>query len=116
MARVADGHGAAMVVIAPVYRDFLNKPEWGERMARLRAALDRAMEATEIPYLLIPELTEASYPENDGLFGEDIHPNVHGHRLMAARLLEFISDNGLLGDLRTSALERRSGSESGHHR
>jgi lysophospholipase L1-like esterase len=116
MARLADQHGAAMVVIAPVYRDFVHKPEWGERMALLRAALESAMEATEIPYLLIPELTEASYPQNNGLFGEDIHPNVHGHRLMAERLLEFISDKGLLGNLQTSALDRRAGGELGHHR
>jgi hypothetical protein len=52
-----------------------------------------------VPYLEIPELTETHYPENDRLFGEPIHPNQRGHRLMAARLLKFLASEGMLWDL-----------------
>lgn len=116
MARLAEEHGAAILVIAPVYRDFLAKPEWGERMARLRAALGKAMEETGIPYLVIEEMTEANHPANDRLFGEDIHPNVHGHRLMAARLLAYLDENGGIWDLRVPSPGRGSARQRGDHR
>jgi len=39
-----------------------------------------------IPFLEIRELTEEAYPSNEGWFGERIHPNHMGHRLIASEL------------------------------
>ena len=99
IARIARAHGASVVVIGPVYRDSVTKKKEAERMTSQRDALRNAMREAGIPYLEIPELTEANYPESDRLFGEVIHPNVRGHRLMSARLLEFLSSEGMLWDL-----------------
>ena len=68
-------------------------------MTRHRDALRNAMQEAEIPYLEISELTEHNHPENRRLFGELIHPNLPGHRLMEVRLLEFLSRQGMLWDL-----------------
>jgi phospholipase/lecithinase/hemolysin len=67
-----------------------------------RGALRRALAATDIPYLELPELTEGSYPANRQFFAEEIHPNARGHRLIADRLLAFLAARGLLGGLRAA--------------
>ena len=48
----------------------------------------------------IPELTEDFHPENAALFGEHIHPNHRGHRLMAQRVLQIVAARGLLPGVR----------------
>ncbi len=68
-------------------------------MTRQRNALRNAMHDAGIPYLEIPELTEQNYPENFMLFGELVHPNIRGHRLMEVRLLEFLARREMLWDL-----------------
>ena len=68
-------------------------------MTRQRNALRNAMHDAGIPYLEIPELTEQNYPENFMLFGELVHPNQRGHRLMEVRLLEFLARREMLWDL-----------------
>jgi hypothetical protein len=44
-------------------------------------------------------LTEAAGGVNEGFFGELIHPNHIGHRLMAFELLKLMRERRMLGDL-----------------
>ena len=103
MNRVCSGRNAWFGILLPVYRD-PNTPDIdpshpeaatdhaeGERMTRYRARLHSDALAQKIPALEIAELTEASWPSNKSLFGERIHPNAAGHKLMSERLLEFLS-------------------------
>ena len=99
IAKLARAHGASVVIIGPVYRGFEDNPVEGERMTRQRDALRAAMQEAGIPYLEIPELTEHNHANNLMLFGEPVHPNDPGHRLMEVRLLEFLSRQGMLWDL-----------------
>ena len=53
-----------------------------------------------MPYLEVLELTEAAGAVNEGFFGELIHPNHMGHRLLASELLKMMARNKLVGDLK----------------
>jgi lysophospholipase L1-like esterase len=102
---LAIAHGAQAVkatpvLIGPVYRDRTSHPPEGDDIAGHRTALRAAAEGVAIAYLEFPELTEDHSPENRRLFEEHIHPNHQGHRLMADRLLAFLAERGLLGNLR----------------
>jgi lysophospholipase L1-like esterase len=99
IARLAGVHGASVAAIGPVYRGSAQNTAESERMTRQRDALRNAMREAGIPYLEIPELTEQNHPDNLMLFGELVHPNKRGHRLMEVRLLEFLSRQGMLWDL-----------------
>ncbi len=99
IAKLATAHGASVVVIGPVYRGSLDPSKEAERLTQQRNALRNAMQEAEIPYLEIPELTEQNHPENFRLFGELVHPNKRGHRLMEVRLLEFLARRKMLWDL-----------------
>jgi lysophospholipase L1-like esterase len=99
MVRLAEQHGARVLVVGPVYRDRVAYPGEGDRIASLRTALRNAMRAASRPYVEIPELTEEAYPGNVPLFLEHIHPNHKGHRLLAETLLRSLADTGLLGTL-----------------
>jgi lysophospholipase L1-like esterase len=99
IAELATTHGASIAVIGPVYRGFDNNPKESEHMTRHRDALRTAMQKAQIPYLEIPELTEQNRANNTMLFGEPVHPNKPGHRLMEVRLLEFLSRQEMLWDL-----------------
>ena len=68
-------------------------------MTSYRASLKSAMQQSQTPYLEILELTEAAGTVNQGFFGELIHPNHIGHRLMASEILKFMSERRLLRDL-----------------
>ncbi len=48
------------------------------------------MQQANVPYLEVLELTETAAPANDGFFGELIHPNHMGHRLLASELLKLM--------------------------
>ena len=97
--RVAKDHGAAVIVIGAPYRDSVTNPPEAQLMTQYRAWLKDEMQKSETPYLEILELTEAAGSVNQGFFGELIHPNHMGHRLMASELLEMMSQQHLLGDL-----------------
>jgi lysophospholipase L1-like esterase len=99
MARLARLRGAAPVLIGPVYRDRVSHPPEGDDIAGHRKALRDAAARDGIAYVEIPELTEDAYPGNDAYFEEHIHPNHKGHKLMAERLLRFLEEQHLLGDL-----------------
>jgi len=98
--RVAKDHGAAVIVIGAPYRDSVTNPAEAQLMTQYRAWLKSDMAKNQTPYLEILELTEAAGSVNQGFFGELIHPNHMGHRLMASELLELMSKQRLLGDLK----------------
>ena len=101
IADLAHAHGAKAVLIAPVYRDAHTNPPEAELIRQYRDALQGAAQARGAPYLRIEELTETSFPANDKLFGENIHPNSAGHEIMANELLQFLSAQGMLDSLKT---------------
>ena len=97
---LARQRGAAVIVIAAPYRDNdPNAPE-AELMLQYRVALGTTMRQRGVPFLELRELTPEAYPANEGWFGERIHPNHMGHRLMASELLKLISANHTLNDLK----------------
>jgi lysophospholipase L1-like esterase len=99
MARLAREHGAAAVLIGAVYRDRVAHPPEGDVIGADRANLRAAAREAGIPFLEVKELTEDAYPANARLFEEHIHPNHRGHRVLAAALLGFLRDHGLLQGL-----------------
>jgi lysophospholipase L1-like esterase len=96
---LARQHGATVIVIAAPYRDHSAEAPEADAMLQYRAALKSTMAARGIPFLEILELTEEAYPSNEGWFGERIHPNHMGHRLMASALLKLIETKHALPDL-----------------
>jgi lysophospholipase L1-like esterase len=97
---LARDHKASVVVIGAPYRDSKTNPPEAKLMTNYRTVLKSAMEQSQTPYLEILELTEAAGSVNEGFFGELIHPNHMGHRLMASELLKLMARQKLLGDLR----------------
>jgi len=96
--------GASVIVIAAPYRDNdPNAPE-ADLMLQYRVALGTAMRQREIPFVELRELTPEAYPSNEGWFGERIHPNHMGHRLLAAELLKVIGSRQMLGNLKAPEL------------
>jgi lysophospholipase L1-like esterase len=96
---LARSHQASVIVIGAPYRDSTTNPPEAQLMTSYRAALKSAMQQNQTPYLEILELTEAAGSVNQGFFGELIHPNHIGHRLMASELLKLMAQGHLLGDL-----------------
>jgi lysophospholipase L1-like esterase len=92
-------HGARVVVIGAPYRDSVTNPPEAQLMTRYRAELRTAMQQRQVPYLEVLELTEAAGSVNQGFFGELIHPNHMGHRLLASELLKLMAQRHLLGDM-----------------
>jgi lysophospholipase L1-like esterase len=90
--------GAKAIVIGAPYRDATTNPPEAELMKRYRAALRASMQQKQVPYLEVLELTEAAAPPNEGFFGELIHPNHIGHRLLTSELIKMMSKDKLLGD------------------
>lgn len=83
-------HGAQTVVIGQVYRDSFSNPRQSKVIALNRQRLKNACKKKEIAYIEIQELTEAYYPKNNHLFGELIHPNHIGHKMIAEKLFQFL--------------------------
>jgi lysophospholipase L1-like esterase len=98
--QLAKDHGAAVIVIGAPYRDSTTNPPEAQLMTHYRAWLKSEMVKNQTPYLEILELTEAAGSVNQGFFGELIHPNHIGHRLVASELLKLMSERHLLGDLK----------------
>ena len=97
--RLSQSRGAATLIIAPVYRDAVTNPPEAERIKGHRDALRTAAQQVGIPYLEIQELTETNHPATKPLFGELIHPNHEGHRLMATVLLKHFAAQDMLKGL-----------------
>ena len=96
---LAREHRAPAIVIGAPYRDSTTNPAEAQLMSAYRRALKSAMQESQTPYLEVVELTEAAGTVNEGFFGELIHPNHMGHRLMASELLKLMSERRLLGEL-----------------
>jgi len=96
---LARSRDASVIVIGAPYRDSTANPPEAQLMTRYRASLKSTMQKSQTPYLEILELTEAAGSVNQGFFGELIHPNHMGHRLMASELLKLMAQRHLLGDL-----------------
>ena len=101
---LARQRGASVIVIAAPYRD--NDPNAPEAnlMLQYRVALGTTMRQRGVPFLELRELTPEAYPANEGWFGERIHPNHMGHRLMASELLKMISATHTLNELKIPEL------------
>jgi len=97
--RLAKDHGAGVIVIGAPYRDSKTNPPEAQLMTQYRTWLKSEMQLSQTPYLEILELTEAAGSVNEGFFGELIHPNHMGHRLMASELLKLMAQRHLLNDL-----------------
>jgi lysophospholipase L1-like esterase len=104
MVQLARNRGAPVIVIAAPYRDLAPDAPEGEAMLQNRLALRSLMEKIQVPFLEIRELTQDTYPANEGWFGERIHPNHMGHRLITAELLKVFSSRGMLKDLSVPTL------------
>ena len=96
---LARDRGAKVIVIGAPYRDSTTNPPEAQLMTQYRKVLKSAMEQSQTPYLEILELTEAAGGVNEGWFGELIHPNHMGHRLMTSELLKLMAQQRLVGDL-----------------
>jgi lysophospholipase L1-like esterase len=101
---LARDHGAAVIVIAGPYRDHSREAPEADLMLQYRLALGAATRQRSTPFLELRELTEEAYPSNEGWFGERIHPNHMGHRLIASELLKLIGSQRLLHDLNIPTL------------
>jgi lysophospholipase L1-like esterase len=101
---LARAGNASVIVIAAPYRDSVTNPPEAKLMVHYRDLLRAAMKQDQTPYLEILELTEAAYPANEGWFGELIHPNHMGHRLIASELLKMFAQNRMLDGLRSPTL------------
>jgi len=104
MAQLAKTRNAATVVIAAPYRDIVNTAPEGNLIKPYRDALRNGLEQQGVPFLEILELTEKAYPSNEGWFGERIHPNHMGHRLMTSELLNLMNSTGGLRDVKLPTL------------
>jgi len=102
--QLAHERSAKTIVIATPYRDIVATAAEGELIPRYRYALRLAMEQQRVPFLEILELTERAYPSNEGWFGERIHPNHMGHRLMASELLKLMRSNRMSDDMNIPSL------------
>jgi lysophospholipase L1-like esterase len=101
---LARQRGAAVIVIAAPYRDHSSEAPEADLMLQYRIALGTTMRQRGIPFLEIRELTEDAYPANEGWFGERIHPNHMGHRLIASELLKLIGSSRMLYDVNVPSL------------
>jgi lysophospholipase L1-like esterase len=102
--QLARQHGAAVIVMTAPYRDHSSEASEADLMLQYRIALGTTMRQRKIPFLEIKELTEDAYPANEGWFGERIHPNHMGHRLIASELLKLIATSRMLPDLKVPPL------------
>jgi lysophospholipase L1-like esterase len=101
---LARQHGASVIVIAAPYRDNdPNAPE-ADLMLQYRVALGTTMRQRGVPFVELRELTPEAYPSNEGWFGERIHPNHMGHRLIASEVLKGISATHALKELKIPEL------------
>ncbi len=103
MARITREHGAQPLIIAPVFRDRVAGVDQGLLIMAYRKALMEGAEKSKIPMVEVKEVSMTDYPLNSPIFGEQVHPNEIGHRIMANELLEFMADRGLLKDLSIGA-------------
>ena len=92
MRKLCAAAGAEFVIINPFFRDVRG----GEsrlpptRVKQYRECLRTYVAAANVPWVDVPEVTEAHQADNDALFMEAVHPNAKGHRIIAERLHTFL--------------------------
>jgi lysophospholipase L1-like esterase len=96
---LAKSRNAKAIVIGAPYRDRVTNVREAELMMQYRSSLGSQIERADVPFLQIRELTEEAYPSNEGWFGELIHPNHMGHRLMTLHLLKLFKEKSLTPEL-----------------
>jgi lysophospholipase L1-like esterase len=101
---LARSRSAQVIVIGAPYRDSTTNPQEAELMTSYRSSARSVAGSQGVPYLEILELTEAAGSVNQGFFGELIHPNHMGHRLMASELLKLMARNKTVGDMKVPEL------------
>ena len=104
MAQLASQKQVKVMFIAAPYRDRTTNPPEAALMQRYRDSLRSISSLNGIPFLQLHELTPDAYPANEGWFGELIHPNHMGHRLMTSELLKLLAQTRALGDLNIPTL------------
>lgn len=104
MVQLAQARDIETVVMAAPYRDVVATAPEGKLMQSYRDSLRTSMQQRRIRFLEILELTEKAYPSNEGWFGERIHPNHMGHRLITSEMLNLLNSTGGLRDLKLPAL------------
>jgi lysophospholipase L1-like esterase len=104
MVRLAYGRNVPVILIAAPYRDRITNPAEAEVMQRYRDGLRTVAQQQSIPFLEIRELTPDAAPANDGWFGELIHPNHMGHRLLTSELLKLLAKTNDLNALKIPSL------------
>lgn len=104
MVKLAQDRNIETIVMAAPYRDVVSTAPEGVLIQTYRDSLRTAMEQPRVRFLEILELTEKAYPSNEGWFGERIHPNHMGHRLIASEMLKLMNSTGGLRDLKLPAL------------
>ena len=104
MAQLGSQKHIPVIILAAPYRDRSSNPPEAALMQRYRDSLRSVSSQNAIPFLEVRELTEAAYPANEGWFGELIHPNHMGHRLLTAELLKLLAQTRALGDLQIPTL------------
>ena len=104
MVKLAKQNSATAVVIAAPYRDAVTNPPEAKLMTLYRDSLRKWAQLTQVPFVEVRELTEVAHPANEGWFGELIHPNHMGHRLIAAELLTQFKTQGLLKEMTVPSL------------
>ena len=96
MVDMARGHGAAVAVIAPVYRETNPAVAMDARIGAYRRALASACGDWGVTFLEVPELTESMSTMNLSLFADHAHPNAAGQALLAERLFGLVQERDLL--------------------
>jgi lysophospholipase L1-like esterase len=104
MAQLGRQKQAAVIILAAPYRDKVTNAPEAALMQRYRAGLRSISGQNGLPFLELPELTEAGYPLNKGWFGELIHPNDMGHKLITLELLKLLAQTRALADLKIPSL------------
>ncbi|MDO8414267.1 MAG: GDSL-type esterase/lipase family protein [Gallionellaceae bacterium] len=94
--RIAQEHHAKPIILAQVYRDAVSNPLQAKTIIENRINLGGAAAQAGIPFIKIEELIETGYPKNTAIFGEIVHPNHLGHRLMADVLYNYLANNSVL--------------------
>jgi lysophospholipase L1-like esterase len=102
--RLAKEKGSRIIILAAPYRDLTTNPPEAALMVRYRTSLRSLAQQNSVTFLEPLELTEAAYPSNEGWFGELIHPNHMGHRLIASELLKLLTTNGMLKEVQIPVL------------
>jgi lysophospholipase L1-like esterase len=104
MAQLAREKHAAVIILAAPYRDRSTNPPEAATMQSYRDGLRSVSKQNSIPFLELSELTPDGSPANQSLFGELIHPNHIGHRLLTSELLKLWARDRALGDLNIPTL------------